>query len=148
MGLALRDFAKLGQLVLNDGTWNGRRIVGHEYIARASSPLYHLRKIYYGYYWWIEDYPYKNRTVRVVSARGAGGQTVTAVPDLDLVIATFAGNFSSRSGQMAASTDPIPRVLLPAVREAGDDKSAPVAEREYVSPYGKSTDGSRVTKKP
>jgi len=48
----------------------------------------------------------------------------------------------------AASTDPIPRIILPAVREPGDDKNAPVMEREYVTPYGASKDGSRVSKKP
>jgi CubicO group peptidase (beta-lactamase class C family) len=136
MNLLLRDFAKLGQLMLNGGTWQGRRIVSQEFAARASSPLYHLRNLYYGYLWWLEDYPYKDRTVRTFSARGAGGQTVTVVPDLDLVVATFAGNFSSRKGMFAASTEPIPRIILPAVREPGDDKSAPVIEREYVTPYG------------
>jgi CubicO group peptidase (beta-lactamase class C family) len=147
MGLVLRDFAKIGQLMLNGGMWNGKRIVSEEFVKASSSPQYNLRKLYYGYLWWIEDYPYKNRTVRVVSARGSGGQSVTAVPDLGLVIATFGGSYSSRSGMMRASTVPIPNILLPAVREAGDDKNAPVIETDYVSPYGRSTDGSRVTKK-
>src|SRR5258706_9168639 len=148
MNLLLRDFIKLGQLMLNGGRWEGRRIVSQEFAARAGSPIYHLRKIYYGYLWWSEDYPYNDRTVRTYSARGAGGQTVTVVPDLDLIVATFAGNFSSRKGMFAASTDPIPRIILPAVRERGDDRNAPVTEREYVTPYGASKDGSRVLKKP
>jgi len=146
MNLLLRDFAKLGQLMLNGGTWNGRQLVSHEFVAQASSPQYHLRNIYYGYLWWIEDLPYKNRTVRAVSARGSGGQTVTFIPELDLIVATFAGNFSSRSGMFAASTDPIARTILPAVREPGDDKNAPVVEHAYTNPYGRSPDGSRVKK--
>jgi CubicO group peptidase (beta-lactamase class C family) len=148
MNLLLRDFAKLGQLMLDGGTWQGRRIVSRELAARGASPLYHLRNIYYGYLWWIEDNPYKNRTMRTFSARGAGGQTVTVVPELDLVVATFAGSFSSRKGMFAASTEPIPRIILPAVREPGDARNAPVVERVYVSPYGPSKDGSRVSKKP
>jgi len=144
MTLALRDFIKLGQLMLNRGTWQGRRIVSEDFATRAASRLYHLRNLYYGYLWWGEEYPYKNRTVYAYSARGAGGQTVTVVPELELIVATFAGNFFSRKGMFAASTDPIPRVILPAVREAGDDRNAPVIEREYVSPYGPSKDGSRV----
>jgi CubicO group peptidase (beta-lactamase class C family) len=148
MDLLLRDFIKLGQLMLDGGTWHGRRIVSQEFAARAGSPLYHLRNIHYGYLWWGEDYPYKNRTVRTYSARGSGGQTVTVVPELDLIVATFAGNFSSRKGMFAASTDPIPRIILPAVREPGDDRNAPVIERVYVTPYGPSKDGSRVSKTP
>jgi CubicO group peptidase (beta-lactamase class C family) len=143
-----RDFIKLGQLLLDGGSWHGHRIISKEFAARAATPLYHLRKLSYGYLWWIEDYPYKDRTVRVVSARGSGGQTVTVVPELDLVVATFGGSYSSTKGMQAASIDPIPRIILPAVREAGDDRNAPVIERQYVSPYGRSTDGSRVTKKP
>ena len=146
--LLMRDFIKLGQVMLNGGTWEGRRIVSSQFAQRAGGRLYHLRNIYYGYLWWSEDYPYKSRMVRTYSARGAGGQTVTVVPDLDLIFATFAGNFSSRKGMFAASTDPIPRIILPAVREPGDDKSAPVVERDYVSPYGPSKDGSRVATKP
>ena len=142
--LLLRDFAKIGQLMLNGGTWQGRRIVSKDFVARAGSSLYNLRKLTYGYLWWIEDYPYKNRTVRVVSARGSGGQSVTIVPDLNLLVATFGGSYSSRKGMGGASTEPIPRIILPATREAGDDKNAPVVERVYVSPYGRSPDGSRV----
>jgi CubicO group peptidase (beta-lactamase class C family) len=148
VNLLPRDFIKLGQLMLDGGVWQGHRIVGKEFATLASSPLYHLRNIYYGYLWWIEDNPYKDRTVRTFSARGSGGQTVTVVPDLDLVIGTLAGNYSSRKGMFAASTAPIPRIILPAVREKGDDKNAPVTERQYVSPYGASKDGSRVVKKP
>jgi hypothetical protein len=42
----------------------------------------------------------------------------------------------------------IPRIILPAVREPGDDRNAPVIERVDVSPYGPSKDRSRVSKKP
>ncbi len=147
--LILRDFIKFGQVMLDGGTWQGRRIVGEQFAARAVSPLYNLRNIHYGYQWWVEDYPYKDRMVRTYSARGAGGQIATVIPELDLVIATFAGNFFSRKGMTAVSTDLITRLILPAVREPGDDKNAPVVERAiYVSPYGPSKDGSRVAKKP
>jgi len=143
-GLLLRDFAKLGQLLLNGGTWDGRRIVSRDYAARSGAKLYHLRNIYYGYNWWSEDLPYKDRMVHAISARGAGGQSVTVVPDLDLIIATFAGNFSSRKGMFAASTNIAADTILPATREPGDDPHAPVVERTFVSPYGPSKDGSRV----
>jgi CubicO group peptidase (beta-lactamase class C family) len=143
----LRDFIKLGQLLLNGGTWEGRTIISKEYAARSGAHLYHLRNIYYGYLWWGEDYAYKNRIVRSYSARGSGGQTVTVVPELDLIVATFAGSYSSRKGMFGASTDSIPHTILPAVREPGDDRNAPVVEREYVNPYGPSTDGSAVQPK-
>jgi CubicO group peptidase (beta-lactamase class C family) len=133
-----RDFMKLGQLMLNGGTWQGHRILSHDFVARASAPLYHLRNVYYGYLWWGIDYPYKDRTVHAFYAGGAGGQGVMVIPELDLVIATYAGNYSSRVG-LNIQQNLTPRYILPAVREPGDDKSAPVKPREdYVSPYGPS----------
>ncbi len=133
-----RDFMKFGQLMLNGGTWQGRRILGSDFVARASAPLYHLRGIYYGYLWWGIDYPYKNRTVHAYFAGGAGGQGVMVIPELDLVIANFAGNYSSK-GSIDTQQNLTPRYILPAVREPGDDKNAPVIPREdYVTPYGRS----------
>jgi CubicO group peptidase (beta-lactamase class C family) len=132
-----RDFMKLGQLMLNGGTWEGRRILSRDFVARASAPLYHLRGITYGYLWWGIDYPYKDRTVHAFYAGGAGGQTVTVIPELDLVVATFAGNYSSKGSSLTAHLTP--RYVLPAVREPGDDPNAPVVPREdYVTPYGRS----------
>jgi len=53
-----RDFMKFGQLMLNGGTWEGRRILSREFVAAASTPQYHLAHIYYGYNWWMEDFLY------------------------------------------------------------------------------------------
>lgn len=144
MYLTARDFTKFGQLMLNGGTWNGRRILSEAFAKASTSPLYHLRNIKYGYLWWGEDYPYKSRTVYAYSARGAGGQTVTVVPALDLIVTTLAGSYASRKGAFAASQDMVPHSILPAVREAGDDPNTPVVDREYKSPYGPSKDGSRI----
>ncbi|HEV8434608.1 MAG TPA: serine hydrolase domain-containing protein, partial [Thermoanaerobaculia bacterium] len=146
VSLLLRDFAKLGQLMLNGGTWKGRRILSKEFVARATSPQYHLRNLTYGYLWWIEDFPYKNRTVRVFAARGAGGQILTVIPELDLVVAMFKGDFSNRKAMFAPANNIVANTIVPAAREAGDDPHAPVIEREYASPYGPSKDGSRVVR--
>jgi CubicO group peptidase (beta-lactamase class C family) len=142
-----RDFMKFGQLMLNGGTWQGRRILSRDFAARASSPLYHLRNIYYGYLWWGIDYPYKDRIVHAYFAGGAGGQGVMVIQELDLVIATFAANYSSRSA-IHIQQELIPRYILPAVREPSDDKNAPVKERDYNTPYGPSPLSGPVLKRP
>ena len=139
-----RDFMKFGQLMLNGGTWEGHRILSRDFVNHATAPLYNLSHIRYGYNWWSENFPYKDRNVHAFMALGAGGQVVTVVPELDLVIAFYAGNYSSRSQRDLGHTF-VPRYLLPAVRESGDNKNAPVVDRDYTSPYGRSTDGSRVS---
>ena len=76
-------------------------------------------------------------------ALGAGGQVVTVVPELDLVVAFYAGNYSSKV-QRDLGHVYVPRYILPAVREPQDDASAPIVDRDYTSPYGRSPNGSRV----
>jgi len=110
-----RDFLKFGQLMLDDGMWQGRRILSSAFVERASSPLYRMGDRGYGYLWWGADMPYGEGTVRTFSALGAGGQNLTVVPDLDLVIAVFGGNYSSRGWQYAQA-ELIPGLILPAVR--------------------------------
>jgi CubicO group peptidase (beta-lactamase class C family) len=113
-----RDFIKFGQLMLNGGTWEGNRILRHDFVARASSPSYQIGTRGYGYLWWCTDYSYKDRTVSTFSALGAGGQLVTVVPELDLVIACFGGNYSSR-GWRWVQYEAIPKYILSAVEERG-----------------------------
>lgn len=131
-----RDFMKLGQLMLNRGMWNGRRILSNDFVARASAPLHDMNGIQYGYLWWNVTYPYKNRTIRGFFAGGNGGQLVMVLPDLDLVIAAYAGNYADRVG-LHIQQDLVPRYILPAVREPGDDPSAPLVEPDFSTPYGR-----------
>jgi CubicO group peptidase (beta-lactamase class C family) len=144
--ITARDFLKFGQLMLNGGSWNGKRILDPGYVKAASSAQYHLRNVYYGYFWWVEDYPYKKRMVRSFSARGAGGQLVMVVPELDLVVETMGGNFSNRRGARFLG-NVIATSILPAVREPGDNFDGHVENRVFDSPYGPSKDGSRVEKR-
>jgi CubicO group peptidase (beta-lactamase class C family) len=128
-----RDFMKFGQLMLNGGMWHGHRILSREFVTRASAPLYHLWGWKYGYLWWRLDYPYKNRTIPAFFAGGSGGQVVIVIPDLDLVIAAFGGNYFSPGGWYV-QLNLTPQFLLPAVREAGDDRHAPVVPRKDFAP--------------
>lgn len=144
VAIRARDYMKFGQLMLNGGTWGGTRILDSSYAKAASSPLYHLRNIYYGYLWWSEFYPYKNRKVYGYSARGAGGQMIFVVPELDLVVTAMGGNFSNRRGGRYLNNF-IAMSILPAIREPGDDPDAPVKDLDWLSPYGASKDGSRVS---
>ena len=103
-----RDFMKLGQVHVNGGTWNGRRIFTPEWSRRATSPLYEVKGykppepykvLRYGYLWWVIEYPFKGRTIQAFFAGGNGGQTVMGIPELDLVVAIYAGNYADRPGR-------------------------------------------------
>lgn len=116
-----RDFMKFGQLMLDGGVWNGKRILSKEYAMRASSPLVVLRyqdRFKYGYLWWVTDYPYKGRTVRAYYASGNGGQEVLVVPELDMVIAFYAGNYADhRVVVKMIHEEFVPKFILPALND-------------------------------
>lgn len=116
MNFYTRDFMKFGQLMLDSGTWRGRRILSQDFVARASSSLVRIGQREYGLLWWPQEYPYQNRTVRGFAALGNGGQIVMVFPELDLVIATNGGSYASR-GWRYIGGELIPNSILPAVRE-------------------------------
>lgn len=112
-----RDFMKIGQLHLNGGTWNGRRIFTPEWSRRATSPLVTEiggRQRQYGYLWWINEYPYKGRTVRAYFAAGNGGQIVMAIPELDLVMAFYGGSYNHPALFIPQNVY-VPQYILPAI---------------------------------
>ncbi|MDQ3283507.1 MAG: beta-lactamase family protein [Acidobacteriota bacterium] len=106
MQLTARDFLKIGQVMLSGGKWHGRTIVSADYARRATSPLTHIGNSGYGYLWWNDR--------KSFYADGNGGQTVIVVPELDLVIAFFGGNYADRTGSIARR-EWVPEFVLPAV---------------------------------
>jgi len=72
-----RDMAKIGQLALDRGMWQGQRIVSEEWIEESTRV--HANGDY-GFYWWVYD------DERVFVARGSGEQAIFVVPEWDLVV--------------------------------------------------------------
>lgn len=75
----LRDFARLGVMMLNDGKWGDRQVVPAEWVRACISPCPVNKK--YGYLWWLETSP------RSYSMRGYLNTSVYVFPEHDLVIA-------------------------------------------------------------
>ena len=97
LGFFARDFLKFGQLMLDGGTWRGRRILSREFIARETSTLVRINgQRDYGLLWWPQDIARQNRKVHGFAALGNGGQIVMVFPELELVVATNGGSYGSR----------------------------------------------------
>ncbi|HUI18237.1 MAG TPA: serine hydrolase [Alphaproteobacteria bacterium] len=108
-GLRLRprDFAKLGQLVLAHGVWQGNQVVPAEFIAQATAPQINGRGLYfYGFQFWLGRSFVKGREIDWSAAVGLGGQRIFIVPALDLVAVVNAGLYRSELQSW------VPRVLL------------------------------------
>ncbi len=110
-----RDFMKLGQVMLDGGKWKGRQIIPAAWAKKSTSPLYDLLTFHYGYLWWSTDYPYNGRNLRAFFAAGNGGQIVIAIPELDLLINFWGGNYSDRAG-VTPQRVYVPQNILPAVK--------------------------------
>lgn len=110
-----RDFMKLGQLLLDGGRWRGKPILSETWAKRTTSPLSEMRGMHYGYLWWITDVPYGNGTVRAFHAGGNGGQMVMAIPELDVVIAFFGGNYADSPATYMSQRTYVPKYVLPAI---------------------------------
>jgi CubicO group peptidase (beta-lactamase class C family) len=113
-----RDFLKLGQMMLDGGIWNGKRILDATYAHQAIQPRYQLAGIQYGFFWWVTDYAYQGRTVRAYFAGGNGGQVVEVIPDLSLVFCCNAGNYSD-VGTYVPQREWIPKYVLPMIEASG-----------------------------
>ena len=82
-----RDFAKLGQLMLNKGVWNGDTIIPYDYFKATITPANTLQldgkpNDLYGYQWWVIKY----KGLNIFYARGIDGQYIIDIPSKDLVI--------------------------------------------------------------
>jgi CubicO group peptidase (beta-lactamase class C family) len=105
-----RDMAKLGQLVLDDGTWGDQTVLSPEWIAESSRAHMTPPDVDgYGYLWWLFDEPAPNG---VVWANGMGSQFIAVVPDFDLVLVTTGGN-DYNDMMHAAIFEVARRTLLP-----------------------------------
>lgn len=86
---AARDWARLGNLYLQDGVWNGERIlpVGFARFVSTIAPTWLAdgRPVYGGFFWINGDSAYPVPKDSYYMA-GAGGQTTMIIPSHDLVV--------------------------------------------------------------
>jgi CubicO group peptidase (beta-lactamase class C family) len=95
-----RDLAKIGQLVLARGRWNGKQIVPAAWIEAATARQISTSPtpgwFAYGYQFWLwNTYLAKKGDVLLVAGLGYGGQRLVVVPSLDLVAVIHAGLYGS-----------------------------------------------------
>lgn len=113
-GLRLRprDVAKIGQLVLAGGAWNGAQVVPEDWLdASFQGGVAAMEGCEYGFQWWLCA---TEAGLAVREASGNGGQELLIVPDLDLVMVTTRGNYGDPDAWRA------PWTLLETVIAAAD----------------------------
>jgi CubicO group peptidase (beta-lactamase class C family) len=110
-----RDLLKLGQLYLDGGTWNGRRVVSAVWVKaswQAASAF--AADHHYGYTWHIVDVKSGGKDYKLYEAGGNGGQFVIVSPELDLVVGFTAGNYGDFGTWYKFMTELVPQYVISA----------------------------------
>lgn len=125
LGLRTVDMAKLGQLLLQNGAWNGKQMVPQDFVAAATRPQNAGGlpvSLPYGYMWWVVP---SNAPRKTFMASGFGGQFIWVHPPLDLVIATTS-TASMETGRRGQALQLIRSQLFTAAqRRLASDAGAP-----------------------
>ncbi|KFM99421.1 class C beta-lactamase-related serine hydrolase [Bacillus clarus] len=87
MKMKSTDLLKLGQLCLQNGFWNGKKIVSQKWLEDSSKARFetydHVGA--YGYHWWVVNNERFHIPYYIYFAMGYGGQYIIIIPKLELV---------------------------------------------------------------
>lgn len=109
--LTTRDMARVGQLLLQNGKWDGKQVVPADWVKMITSLVTPVEELNppskrgyatgslwgYGYMWWVWDDHHSGGPFQgAYTASGNGGQYITVLPALDLAVAHTAPSPTSR----------------------------------------------------
>ncbi len=117
--LTTRAMAKIGQLIINNGKWNGKRIVSASWIKQSTKIYYDDPDedcFDYSYFWWRYNFKTGGKNLKAVIAWGWGGQFIFVFPELDMVVVITEGNYYHPKREEQA-IEMIADYILPAISE-------------------------------
>ena len=118
LGLRSRDLLALGQLYLDGGVHQGKRLVPATWVATSVAP--HAKAnddMDYGYLWWLMRWPVGQATWRSYSMNGSGGNSVQVFPEQRVVVVVTTANYNER--QPHQITAKLLQQVLPLIGDVG-----------------------------
>ena len=124
LSLTARDFAKIGQMVLDWGKYQGHRVISARWVQTMLKPRVAIAEVDpyadgYGYFWYAKVQQINGVSVPVTFASGNGGNKIYVVRSLDLVVAVTSSAYGHGYGQrrsedilkavLATVVSPLPR---------------------------------------
>ena len=104
----VRDFARLGQLVLQKGNWKGQQLIPEAYIEEATAPASELKaqwaegtNDYYGFQFWYLEY----KGHKIPYMRGILGQYIFVIPEKNAVVVRLGHKRDKEKGEYYAPKD-------------------------------------------
>jgi CubicO group peptidase (beta-lactamase class C family) len=117
-GLRLRprDLLKLGQLYLDGGRWNGRRVVSASWVAQSVSPQIKTgAESADGYNWHLNTLHAGGKSYKEYEANGNGGQFLIVLPELDIAVVFTAANYNGYGVWRKFRDEMVPQFVIGAV---------------------------------
>lgn len=122
------DLAKIGQLYLDRGAWQSRRLMASDWIDQSwgsysnaeTDPQVFPGNVSYGYQWWTYRYTRPQGEIEVHVAEGWADQYIFVIPELDLVVVSTANNGSYNGPDMRTA---VRDIILDGVDEDFDPAS-------------------------
>jgi len=99
--LTTLDFAKLGQLVINKGQWQEKKIISPKWINEMSTKQLNLDDGVangYGYFWWRATKNVNGKKYDCIYASGNGGNVLFIVPSENLVVSLTSSAYGQGYG--------------------------------------------------
>ncbi len=88
--LAPRDMIKIGQLILNEGVWNGNQVVSGAWLKEATAKHHNVtgygRFNGFGYNFWRYNFNYKGKEIPAIISAGTFGQYIVTFPEQEVVV--------------------------------------------------------------
>jgi|SRR5690554_495596 len=76
-----RDYARIGQMILNHGQWDGEEVISSKTLSTILAP-FNIKEAHYGLHFWRYNHPVHP----AVYARGILGQYIIMIPSLNVVM--------------------------------------------------------------
>ena len=106
-----RDMIKWGMLVQSGGHWDGEQLIPADFVQKATSRIHtNPQETSYGFFWWRNNVNVDGKTYDLKSGRGAGGQFIMMIDELNLIIA-----ITSHNKGMGKMLKTAPERIIPAM---------------------------------
>ncbi len=116
--LSLRDMAKIGQLVLDGGRWQGIQVVPEAWVYESTAKHLQVSQdndVGYGYQWWSRTYNRGSESLPVIAALGFGGQLIYIFKDLNTVIVFTGHRYNDGDDDETNIANILENYILPAL---------------------------------
>ncbi len=100
-----RDMVKIGVMYLNNGVYNGKRILSKQWIENCTTAFANNKNINipghdsgihsYSYSWWLKTYTNFGKKINMYHGVGWGGQEIIVLPELNTVVVFTGGNYTA-----------------------------------------------------